>query len=632
MKKSVFLIQIVLFFGCMVMYTSCGEDFLSKEPPATLLPANMADMRAVEGTLTGAYHMVRGGGIFGQSMGTNWVWGSAAADDAYKGSDAGDQTNFNLVERFEVMPDNPYVNDRWRTCYEGIHRSNNTLKFLEANLADADVKITASRAQEIRGEARFLRAFFHFSAQLVFENIPYITEDVDAREVRNTPGTGWAGIEADLNWVISNNALPPSWNAANQGRPTMWSAKALLGKVYMHQNKLAQAAPLFDEIINSGVFSLRPNYYDNYDERTENNSESIFEIQAAVQGGNHTSMRLVTAVLPQYGPAGFGWGFYQPSQNLVDAFMTSNDGLPYLFPSEDPRPGEPTQFRRMPNDMNVAYDDASWTPYTGPVDPRLDYTVARRGIPFLDYGMFGGEVHIREQLNGGPYMTKKFVHFRATAGQQVSNGSSNNRNFRYLRLSHILLWRAEIHIENNELAQGMALINQIRNRSKNGPVVRGVVSATTFAEGGFRDASGADLIAGATTLAEFVTALGNAPNNAPSANYVIEPYPAGHAAFSDQKVAREAYKREMRLEFATEGHRYFDLRRWGMRGDESLIGDGRPYDVSVLNNYVADEATFRSFMAGSVYNEGKRFWPIPQSQLDLTGGDGGLYDQNPNWK
>ena len=101
----------------------------------------------------------------------------------------------------------------------------------------------------------------------------------------------------------------------------------------------------------------------------------------------------------------------------------------------------------------------------------------------------------------------------------------------------------------------------------------------------------------------------------PAANYKTEPYPAGHVAFSSQEQAWKAVRTEIQLEFATEGHRFFDLRRWNI-------------DSEVLNDFIARDSKFRDFMQGVSYSVNRRYWPLPQTQIDIQQG---VLSQDPNY-
>ena len=227
---------------------------------------------------------------------------------------------------------------------------------------------------EIEAEAKFLRAWFHFKATRVFWKIPYIKTQVELGETlpEEIPNDteGWDDIEADLQYAIDN--LPETSPMDEVGRATKYAAMAVKAHAHMYQNEMGDAKTLLDAIINSGNYSLVDNYYDNYDMTTENNEESIFEIQAATSGSNHSALVLAGPCMHQAGPAGLGWGFYQPSQNLFEAFQVTEDGLPVL---------DVTARENLVSDMGIA-SNAAFTPTDHLLDPRVDWTISRRGVDF----------------------------------------------------------------------------------------------------------------------------------------------------------------------------------------------------------------------------------------------------------
>ncbi|MBS3772259.1 MAG: RagB/SusD family nutrient uptake outer membrane protein [Bacteroidales bacterium] len=587
MKRIINSIIIITFAGLFVFLYSCKEEFLDKQPTGTAAGEVMETPEGVEGLLIGAYDMLTGDNIFGPALGTDWTYGGGASDNMYKGTSLGDQTAFNDVERYETRPDNVYMSQRWRDCYNGVSRTNDVLNFLKRT-QEGENPVAEDRAIEIEAEAKFLRAWYHFKATRIWENIPYVktSEEMDGMEPEEVPNDspGWDDIEADLQFAIDN--LPEESPQGEVGRANQYAAMAVKAYAHLYQNELDQAKTLLDEIISSNEFSLVDNYYDNYHSETENNDESIFEIQVSGTaedqgwwGVNANTLDLTGAVFHQAGPAGVGWGFYQPSQNLFEAFQTTEDGLPVL---------DKENRDDLANDMGVGSGDY-FEPTDHPLDPRVDWTIARRGVDFVDWGIHQGRSWIRAQSNGGPYMTKKFMHEpdEETAG----GGFKNVRNFRAYRYSHVLLWRAEIAVEENELDYARQLVNQIRNRAKNSDYVMG--RCTVYELGG-------DVL----TLDD-----PEVNENQPAANYEIEPYPddgSENDPFRNQEEARKAVRLEQRLEFATEGMRYFDLRRWGIAGD-------------VLNDYIQEDSEFRTFMQGaSSYNaQNDDYWPLPQAQLDI---------------
>jgi hypothetical protein len=584
MRKILSFIFIVL----TVLFSSCKEDFLETFPQGKMTINAFNNEEGVNGILIGAYALIDGtsGGsrpaAWSGSV-SNWVWGDVASDDVYKGSNAGDQADINEIERYETLPTNPYVEGKWLINYDGVSRANDLIKVV--NSTEEAGGITAEKANVYRAEGRFIRAWHHFELKRVFNNIPYIDETVvDPGTVTNT-SDAWPHIEEDLIYAIEN--LPESQQ--DVGRATKYAAMAVLSRVFLFEHKYSEAKKWLDEIIKSNKFHLMDSFHDNFRIATRNNAESIFEIQFAVNDGAIKSFN------GRYGDAlNFPWinegglslccGFQQPSQNLVNAFKVDDSGLPLLddFDQTD-----------LKNDMGVKSRD-EFIPPTEPLDPRLDWTVMRRGIPIEDWMIFRGKDYIRDQAYGGPYAQKKNFFTRDEWGVYTTTdgwamGVSSN-NYRAYRYDHILLWRAEVAVEENDLDYALELVNRIRERAAN-DVQKGQAKSYRL-----RSYSKATIIN---------------PDSA-SANYLVKPYPS----FPDQEYARKAVRFEERLEFAVEGLRFFDLVRWG-------IAD------QVLNSYVEKDQNFREALTGVHFTKGQdEYWPIPQNQIDLSGG---ALVQNPNY-
>ena len=560
--NKVLILAAVLIFGII---TAC-EDFLERTPQGQLSEDVLTTPEGVNGILVGAYSLLDGVGSQGNwgSSTTNWIFGSINADDAYKGSDAGDQKDATFIERWETQSDIGYLNDKWVTMYDGVARSNDVIRV--ANNVD---RLSESERNKIIGEARFLRAFYYFELKKIFNNIPYVDETTEDFNQPNNADI-WPKIEEDLQFAIDN--LPD--NQTQPGRADAHAARALLAKAHLYQNEYPAAKPLLDAIINSDDFKLVDCFHDNFQISTNNNTESIFEIQMSVNDGANGQNGNYGDVLNYPYTAGPGTccGFHQPSQNLVNAYKTDDNGLPLLdsFNEED-----------VKNDEGLASSDP-FEPYEGNLDPRLDWTLGRRGIPYLDWGPHPGDDWIRDQAFSGPYSPKKNVYYKEEEGSlSTSTGwakGPNANNFRYIRLAHVLLWRAEIAVEENDLDLARDLVNQVRERAANGCVVEN-------------------------------------EDGTPASNYDIELYPdtgdvypdAGFP-FNNQENAWKAVRFETRLESAMEGHRFFDLRRWGIIEE-------------VLNDYVEVESQKRSYLKGASFESTDVYQPIPLTQIDIQGSD-----------
>ncbi|MEZ2415522.1 RagB/SusD family nutrient uptake outer membrane protein [Muriicola sp. E247] len=561
MKKRIFY-YLTLFAAIF----ACSDDFTDVPAIGALSDATLQNEQGVNLLLVGAYSVLDGirnnqGGADWTVSGDNW-WFDVISDDAHKGSTDGDQADLYLLEIYDWTSANPYLTV-WDGRFAGVNRANAVINLIN-NIPEGDFSSQLA-------EARFLRGHYNFELQKMFGNVPYISEENFANTEFNQPNSGpiWDQIEADFQYAIDN--LPAS--QADVGRPTSWTAKAYMGKVHMHQSDYAAAAPLFTDVINNGPYSLNPEFLANFSLAGENGSEAIFSIQFTTDGGqSFNGNRGGTLNFPNPGPFGSCCGFYQPTQDLVNAYQTDGTGLPLLdtFNQTD-----------VTNDQDLASADP-FTPHAGPLDPRLDYTVGRRGIDYNGYGPHVGQDWIRasDADISGPYLSKKNV-YQAGEDGNVGTGAWGQQhsgvNYHIIRFADVLLMAAEAAVEANDLATALDYVNQVRNRAKN------------------------------------MTYVQNDTGTGPAANYQIEPYPS----FADQTEARKAVRFERRLELAMEGHRLFDLRRWGV-------------SESVLNAYVQNEArTIPNFgTKAGTYMPNMNLMPIPINAIDLSGG---VLTQNPGF-
>jgi hypothetical protein len=329
-------------------------------------------------------------------------------------------------------------------------------------------------------------------------------------------------------------------------------------------------------------YGLNSCYHDNFDAATENNQESVLQIEFSVDQASIPINANVgeTGVSPLfYQGSDVFYGYWkQPSYNLVNAFKTDINGLPMMDAS-----GNDTS--NVSNDIGTASASASSPLYQGPVDPRLDWSVGRRGVPFLDWGVDPGTSWIYDFSFGGPYLNIKNMYKSSEAGiaynifisyDYEGNGAVN---YNIIRYADVLLWAAECEVETGSLDQARTYVNMIRSRAMNG----------------------------CTETIDNSTGL-------PSANYQIGLY---NTPWANQTVGRNAVRFERRLEFAQEGQRFFDLVRWG-------IAD------TYINSYLQTEQTrgIGSVQSGVKFTKGtNEYFPIPQQEIIL---DPNL-KQNPNY-
>ncbi len=585
MKKLNIQSKIILSLFIITAMAACGKSFLDKPPIGTLNPTIVASDDGIQGLLIGAYSLVDGEGASGDgfaSGASNWIFGGVTSDDAYKGSDPTDVADAAPMEKWgsSLTPTNGAIPQKWKLNFAAIQRCNDVINTVKISTSMSDAKKTAVLAQ-----ARFLRAYFHMDAKKIFGNIPFIDETISPTNtaVSNTTDA-WPKINEDLTFAAAN--LPDTW--AEAGRANKWAAKSLQAKALMFQKSYAAAYTILKEVIASGKtskgekYALNVNYYSNFNPAQKNSAESVFAAQTSVQdgssvawGGDPNGNYGDILNFPYNGGPGACCGFYNPSQDLADAFKTDANGLPLVD----------TYFQGN----HVSPQKGTGSPYVGNLDPRIDWTMGRPGIPYLDWGLHPGEDWIRNPANDGTFSPIKNV-YAASQKNYTDIGSAywgptelvaNNVNI--IRYSNVILWAAECAADAGDLAAAVGYVNQVRNRMTN--------KAGWVAKG---------------TPADYNAATASWAAGLPTADtYKIGLY----TSFADKATAVKAIQMETRLETAMEGHRFFDLVRWGIA-------------ATTINTYIAREVN-RPLKKGAVFIAGTHeIMPIPQNEIDNMNADG----------
>lgn len=573
-----------------LLISGCSKTFLEQPPLGELTEDQLSNKVGVMSLLTGTYSALAasrdddglGGGGPWESSPDNWIYGSVAGGDAHKGSDGGDQPAINQIARLSFDASNGFFNNKWKSSFEGISRANQTLRFL--GLAQ---DLTDQERLEIAAQARFLRAHFYSDLKKMFNQVPWIDETSETFYAANTADI-WPQIQADFEYAFEN--LPATQSEV--GRVNKWAAGAYLAKTLLYQKKYPEAATVFTDVINNGVtsnglkYDLVP-FRNNFDAATKNNAESVFAIQMVANDGTNS-----ITFANSGGRLNFPYespfrccGFYQPTQDLVNSYRTSpTTGLPYL---------DDYNSTAIASDMNIA-SDAAFTPDATTVDPRLDWTVGRRGIPFHDWGLHPGRRWIREQPSAGPYSNKKNIYWQATQdvySDQSSWAPGTAINVLVIRFADVLLMAAEAQAQSGSLALAQTYVNRVRARAA-------TPSGWLYS-----------YINNSAPLAGF--------NTTPAANYLINEYPAGY--FTSTDLALKAIYFERKLELAMEGHRFFDLSRWGML-------------QTSMNAFYNYEGGITTDVRGASAISRTNYFPIPQNQIDLSVINGSpTLTQNPGY-
>lgn len=268
MKMKYNILKAVAVIGLFTgLSVSCSDDFIDRKQPYSIDSENYFNSKEdYEMALIAAYDLL-------QSSYVNVLLGEIASDNALCGGEsATDVVGFQQIDDMIHTPVNSNLRDIWNWMFAGVNRANYILEFKDKT--DFDGK------EQILGEARFLRAYYHFELVKWFGAIPMKGDARfqlgDEKTIpRSTPEEVYATIEEDLLYAIEH--VSPT--AAQQGRITKGAAQALLGKAYLYQNKFAEAATVLEDLIQDENYSLVDDYDSIFEHSGENGPESIFEIQ-----------------------------------------------------------------------------------------------------------------------------------------------------------------------------------------------------------------------------------------------------------------------------------------------------------------------------------------------------------------
>jgi len=564
----------IILMGALLSITACGSSSLDVEPKAALSEEQVTAPENLDALVTAAYSYL-GNDHYTAPM-DFWPTGNLRAGDAHKGGNGpSDIFAYHALSLYEPLvsdgesfpPDMVDLNNKmWVRNYTGISRANTALR----TIAGVD-PATYPVKDERMGELRFIRGIFYSNLKLHYKRIPYVTEDMDSEEIKALTNMDlsdqelWERIAEDFRYAA--DVLPESQSQV--GRANRYAALAYLAKtrlyqayeqdddhqvIEIHADLLEEVVALVEEIETSGPYGLLDDYAHNFLYQYDNNRESVFAIQRSRDDGSPDGRgSWPTALNTPMAPFFGCCGFHVPTDNFVNAFKTDANGLP-LFDS---------------------FNDANYDAAQDEVDPRLDHTVSMEGKPFMydEDLIHQGDSWARAPGTYGNFVSMKELE-HPDCDCRISNGPFVvfSKNTVLIRYADVLLWKAEALIELGREDEALPIINRIRERA----------------------AASTDHLPG---------------------NYSI--YNVGtYAGFADQEEARRALRWERRLELGLEGHRFFDLVRWGVAKE-------------TIDEYLDVEQTRRSYLSGANFQAGKHeYMPIPQQQINLSGG---RYQQLPGY-
>ncbi len=545
-------------------FMSCSDQ-LELAPQGEFTAEQLTD-ESIEGLMSSAYqgleaHFFDDNNAAFAGPITNWVF-DVRSDDAYKGGEGVSmEANIHQLEIQNITSDNATCHNKWENNYLGIARVHKAMQAIN----DAS---NVNGKEALLGELKTLRAWYYFDLNRIFKSIPYLTENDDPKTVPNgnlNRDEIYAQIKADLEDAY--NAMPETQE--QPGRFTKYVAAALLTKVNAQTATWSEVEKWADVVINSGKYQLYDNFADMSKLEFNNKKESIMAVQFSTANDNiHINFcNLLNTTRSEGNVFGSGDDFFLASQNLVNAFRTDANGLPYLDGTF--------------NNVRVTSN------YAGSVDPRLDLTVGRIGLPFRGHIYTQG--WCRDYNTYGEYSGKKGLIDPSSPDMvQGFPWGASGLNFILIRYADILLLKAEALVEtasgsnaatDDKLVMARDLVNQIRQK------------AARSIDGNYTPVD----------LDPF------------TAEYNVGLYPTdydGNLTWTRER-ARMAVRMERRLELAMEGQRWFDLVRWGTA-------------VQTINKYMQEESTLRPYYTGASLTEDEIYLPIPISQIENSNG---LYKQ-----
>ena len=538
-----------VFAASSLSLTSC-DDFLDLKPTGTFTEEQLDDS-SIEGLMASAYagleaHFFGNNESFAGPI-TNWVF-DVRSDDALKGG--GDITMEQYIHQLEVSnvtSDNAVALDKWRNNYYAISRVHKAMNAIEnSNIANKATYL---------GELKLLRAYFYFDLIRIFKQVPYFTENEDPNGKRADEYTRdqiFSFIKQDL--VDAYSVLPEEQSQA--GRFNKYVAAAVMAKVSAFTSNWSDVETYANYVIASNKYDFYDNYGDMSKIEFNNKKESVMAVQFSTANNNaHINWsNLLNTTYSEGALFGTGDDFFLGSQDLVDAFATDNNGLPYLDGS----------------DHYVKTTENGDGNYDGNVDPRLDFTVGRLGMPFR--GHTYNKKWCRAYDIYGEYSGKKGLIDPSSPDMvQGFPWGASALNYCIIRYSDIVLLKAEALIEQNkQLDEARTLINDVRKK------------AQRSIDGNY-------------------TPQDLDPFNA---NYNVGLYPSEGWT---QEYARKAVRMERRLELAMEGNRWFDLLRWNTA-------------VSTVNAYMQSEKRYHTYYAGNSISEDELYFPVPYEEVNNSNG------------
>ncbi|MGB3608115.1 MAG: RagB/SusD family nutrient uptake outer membrane protein [Psychroserpens sp.] len=315
----------IIYTACLLLVLiSCSDDFVNVDSQDQNSEDFFNSEEDYQSALIGAYDLL-------QSTYLNVMLGEIASDNTKAGGESAiDVPGIQEIDDMVHTPVNAQLRDIWSWMFAGVNRANFIMEFQD--------KTDFSGKENVIGQTRFLRAYYYFELVKWFGDVPLAVDQRilfgDQFDLPRTPKTEvYAQIEADLIFAADN--LP--YTQSETGRVTKGAAQALLGKVYLYQDKFTESALVLEDLINNGPHALVADYSTLFENDNENNIESVFEVQYSDgQGAGFGCLQCsegnvavgFNGIRNYSGPDfGSGFSFNVPTQEVVNEFEAGDTRL-----------------------------------------------------------------------------------------------------------------------------------------------------------------------------------------------------------------------------------------------------------------------------------------------------------------
>lgn len=271
-KRLMWSILLILF-GVV----GCDQDYLEQSNPNQIV---VDDFYQTEEdailAVNSVYAVLQHQGLFKQFY--YFMYNGLTDDNAWVG---GDDIVDNSMFNFTFSPAVGRCNLMWNTIYTGIFRANLVINNV-TKMEDFDLK------QRVLGEAHFLRGWYYLELANSWGGVPIILDEIEVSTEYNFPKATrqevYEQVESDFMFAELNLPVKSAYATEEAGRATSGAAAAYLGKAYLYQERWAEAIEQFEKVVASNEYILTEKYADNFSAATENNVESVFEVQFSGDG------------------------------------------------------------------------------------------------------------------------------------------------------------------------------------------------------------------------------------------------------------------------------------------------------------------------------------------------------------